>query len=129
MKLSTFLHKRLVDLLDERRIVVWYDAGEAFGDFAVSFKAPNCVVVSAAESILRARRRVDEVYDKMNESEDSVESRANLLIYIPRARGETMEELMVNAQAHAKEHGITEVTPELMEKIKAHIEDDGKCCG
>ena len=44
-------------------------------------------------------------------------------------RGETMEELMVNAKEHAKEHGITEVTPELMEKIKAHIEEDGKCCG
>lgn len=44
-------------------------------------------------------------------------------------RGETMEELMKNAQAHAKEHGITDITPELMEKIKANIEDDGKCCG
>lgn len=44
-------------------------------------------------------------------------------------RGETMEDLMVNAKAHAKEHGITEITPELMEMLKSHIEDDGKCCG
>lgn len=39
-------------------------------------------------------------------------------------RGETEEELLKNAKAHAKEHGITEVTPELMELIKAHIEDE-----
>lgn len=39
-------------------------------------------------------------------------------------RGNTVEELLQNAKAHAKEHGILEVTPELMEKIKAHIEDD-----
>lgn len=98
MKLSTFLHKRLVDLLDERRIVVWYDAEHAFEEFVGSFNAPNCMVVSAAESILRARRRVDEVYHKMNESENSSESRANLLIYVPRPRG-TTEEWMEDAFA------------------------------
>jgi predicted small metal-binding protein len=39
-------------------------------------------------------------------------------------RGTTEEELLKNAKAHAKEHGILEVTPELMKKIKAHIEDE-----
>lgn len=39
-------------------------------------------------------------------------------------RGKTEEELLQNAKAHAKEHGILEVTPQLMEMIKAHIEDD-----
>ncbi len=39
-------------------------------------------------------------------------------------RGETEEELLKNAKAHAKEHGIVEVTPELIEMIKAHIEDE-----
>ncbi len=39
-------------------------------------------------------------------------------------RGETQEELLKNAKAHAKEHGIVEVTPELIEMIKAHIEDE-----
>jgi predicted small metal-binding protein len=39
-------------------------------------------------------------------------------------RGATEEELLKNAQAHAKDHGIVEVTPELMAMIKAHIEDD-----
>ncbi len=39
-------------------------------------------------------------------------------------RGETEEEVLMNARAHAKEHGIGEVTPQLIEMIKAHIEDE-----
>ncbi len=39
-------------------------------------------------------------------------------------RGETEEELLKNAEAHAREHGIDEVTPELLEQIKANIEDE-----
>ncbi len=39
-------------------------------------------------------------------------------------RGETEEELLKNAEAHEREHGIVEVTPELLEQIKANIEDE-----
>ncbi len=39
-------------------------------------------------------------------------------------RGETEEELMRSAAEHAKEHGIVEVTPELMELVKANIQND-----
>ncbi len=39
-------------------------------------------------------------------------------------RGETEEELLKNAKAHAKEHGIVDVTPELLEQIKANIEHE-----
>ena len=39
-------------------------------------------------------------------------------------RGETEEELMRNAQEHAKEHGLVEVTPELMERVRANIRDE-----
>ncbi len=39
-------------------------------------------------------------------------------------RGETEEELLKNAEAHAREHGIVEVTPELLEQIKANIADE-----
>ncbi len=39
-------------------------------------------------------------------------------------RGETEEELLRNAEEHAKEHGIVQVTPELLEEIKAHIQDE-----
>ncbi len=39
-------------------------------------------------------------------------------------RGETEDELLRNAAEHAKDHGIVEVTPEIMEMIKANIEDE-----
>ncbi len=39
-------------------------------------------------------------------------------------RGETEEELMRNAQEHAKEHGLVEVTAELMERVRADIRDE-----
>jgi predicted small metal-binding protein len=38
-------------------------------------------------------------------------------------RGETEEEVLQNAAQHAQEHGIHEVTPEVMERVKAHIRD------
>lgn len=39
-------------------------------------------------------------------------------------RGETEEELLKNAEEHAKSHGFTEVTPELLAMIKANIEEE-----
>jgi len=38
-------------------------------------------------------------------------------------RGETEEEVLQEAAEHAKEHGIREVTPELIASVKAHIRD------
>ena len=38
-------------------------------------------------------------------------------------RGETVEEVMQKAAEHAKEHGIRQVTPELIERVKANIRD------
>jgi predicted small metal-binding protein len=40
-------------------------------------------------------------------------------------RGKTDEEVMRNVMEHAKEHGIREVTPELMAKVKGAIRDEG----
>jgi len=39
-------------------------------------------------------------------------------------RGETEEELMKNAAERAREHGIVEVTPELMERVRANIQEE-----
>ncbi len=39
-------------------------------------------------------------------------------------RGDTEEELLKNAEQHAKEHGIVEVTPELVERLKQFIEQE-----
>jgi predicted small metal-binding protein len=38
-------------------------------------------------------------------------------------RGETEDEVLQNAGEHAKEHGIRDVTPELVERVKANIRD------
>jgi predicted small metal-binding protein len=39
-------------------------------------------------------------------------------------RGQTEAELLKNVAEHAKEHGIREVTPELVAKVKANIRDE-----
>lgn len=94
MKFTSFLHKKLVDLLNDRRIVVWYDAEGDFKAFAAEFNAPNCEVLSAEASVLKARRRADEIYRLMNESENPAERDRCLLVYIPRRRGVTEDEKM-----------------------------------
>ena len=38
-------------------------------------------------------------------------------------RGETEEEVLQEAAEHAKEHGIREITPELIAHVKANIRD------
>jgi len=38
-------------------------------------------------------------------------------------RGETEEEVLWKAAEHAQEHGVQEVTPEVMERVKANIRD------
>ena len=91
MSLTSHLNKRLIDLLEEYRIVVWYDREDAFKEFAAAFRAPGCKVVLATASTLRARRDAESVYAKMNESDNHAESRANLLLYVPLARGATPE--------------------------------------
>ena len=91
MSLTFHLTKCLLALVEEHRIVVWYDGEDAFRDLVASFRAPACRVVMATDSTLRARREAELVYGKMNESANHAEARANLLIYVPRARGVTPE--------------------------------------
>jgi hypothetical protein len=91
MSITSHLTARLVELLEEHRIVVWYDQEDAFSRFAATFKVPGCRVVLANSSTLRARRHAEAVYAGMNESMDHAEARANLLLYVPRGRGATPE--------------------------------------
>jgi predicted small metal-binding protein len=39
-------------------------------------------------------------------------------------RGETEEEVMQKAKVHAQEHGLVNPSPEMMERVKASIEDE-----
>ena len=38
MSLTSHLTKRLVDLLEEHRIIVWYDSESAFAEYAAAFR-------------------------------------------------------------------------------------------
>jgi predicted small metal-binding protein len=38
-------------------------------------------------------------------------------------RGDTENEVLRKAAEHAKEHGVREVTPELIERVKSNIHD------
>jgi predicted small metal-binding protein len=38
-------------------------------------------------------------------------------------RGETEEEVMQKAAEHAKDHGIRQMTPELMQRVKENIHE------
>ena len=87
MSLAAYLKKRLTDLLDQKRVVVWYDGEGVFEEVAANFKAPSCAVVSAAGSRLIARKRADEVLSAINDSSaEPAAKNSNLLIYVPYQR-------------------------------------------
>jgi hypothetical protein len=93
VSLAAYLKKRLTDLLEERRVVVWYDGETAFEGVARAFKAPNSLVILAHESRLRARRQADEVLSRLNDGAETPQAKnGNLLIYCPWPRGSTEEE-------------------------------------
>jgi len=91
MSLASHLSKRLIELLEEHRILVWYDSEGVFAEYASAFRAAGCRIVLADSSTLRARREAEAIYARMNESTDHAEARANLLVYLPRGRGATPE--------------------------------------
>jgi predicted small metal-binding protein len=39
-------------------------------------------------------------------------------------RGETDEEVLQNAKLHAQQHGIQDVTPDLIERVKKNIHEE-----
>jgi hypothetical protein len=86
MSLTVHIHKRLLDLLEEHRVVVWYDGERVFGDLAANFVAPTCTVIRGEPSRLQARRQADEVVANLNEADQPQRRSGNLLIYLPWAR-------------------------------------------
>jgi hypothetical protein len=93
VSLSGYIKKRLIDLLEEKRVVVWYDGENAFGDIAKAFATPNTAIVISEPSRLRARREADELLSRLNDQGQSIQVRSgNLLIYCPWARGRGVDE-------------------------------------
>ena len=88
---SAFIRRRLNELLNMQRVVVWYDPERAFTDLLPRLPLPGTVVISVAASRLGARREADAVYNRLNEGDGFSMTRSNLLIYVPAARGATDE--------------------------------------
>jgi hypothetical protein len=68
VSLTAYLKKRLTDVLEEKRVVVWYDSENAFGEIARTFKAPNGTVIQVQESRLRSRRQADTIVSLPNDA-------------------------------------------------------------
>jgi hypothetical protein len=92
MTVSTFIHCQLVDLLEEQRVVVWYDPEQSFTELIAKLTIPNCIVVDASQSTLKSRRESDRVLAGINNPDDSELKHKHLLIYCPRDRGKREEE-------------------------------------
>ncbi len=91
MKVSNHIQKLISKKLNDARIVVWYDGERAFGDFIQGLSIPNCRIVSAQGSRLRARREAEAIYRQLNTADSLAASRANLLIYLPFHRSRSDE--------------------------------------
>jgi hypothetical protein len=93
VSLKIYLNKRLADLLEKKRVVVWYDGEKAFQEVARDFRTPNCTAILAGESRLRARRQADEVLCGLNDASQPPSAKnGTLLIYCPWARGRSLEQ-------------------------------------
>ncbi len=86
MTVSAYIHRKLVDLLEERRVVVWYDENCALRDLALRLTAPNCRLVDSSGSVLQARRAADQVFCGLDDPDAGDLRAANLLIYCPHRR-------------------------------------------
>ena len=83
MSISKFVTNTLIEKLEQHRVVVWYDGQRDYIEFIKTFSAPNCRVVMACESRLKARREAEMIFKKINNSDHYAESQANLLVYLP----------------------------------------------
>src|SRR6266404_1494276 len=90
MSVSAHIYRRLVDLLEESRVVVWYDnSAGTMRALAVQFTAPHCQLVDTSASTLKSRREADRIFRGLNDPDDATLKNQNLLIYCPRQRGRT----------------------------------------
>jgi PglZ domain len=89
---SAYIRWRLSELLDMRRVVVWYDPERVFEGLVSRLELDHCAVVSGAVSRLLARREAEMAYRRLNEGDASPAASRNLLIYLPAPRGATVEE-------------------------------------
>lgn len=92
MSLHSLVLSRLLNLLEDRRIVVWYDGENAFRDVAETFAAPGCRTIYADPSTLQARHDAEAVARRINDNRHPKEKGGSLLVYVSWERGRTDEE-------------------------------------
>jgi hypothetical protein len=92
MSLTAYIHKRLLDRLDERRVLVWYDGERAFGELVSNFAAPACTVLRGEPSRLHARREADAVLAKLNDADHPQGKNGSLLVYLPWPRSGAVDD-------------------------------------
>ena len=92
MSVSAYIHRHLVDILEESRVVVWYHGAGIMRALATQFTAPHCQLVDTSESTLKSRREADRIFRGLNDPDNATLKNQNLLIYCPRRRGRTEEQ-------------------------------------
>ncbi len=93
---TEYLETRLNRLLDDRRVVVWYDAEGDFKAFVETVTLTDCEVIMVTPSALRARRAADEIYLSLSELAEPGAKERRLLIYMDHCRGLTESDKMVD---------------------------------
>ncbi|MCC6528211.1 MAG: PglZ domain-containing protein [Polyangiaceae bacterium] len=89
-----FLFKRLGELLDERRVVVWYDAQNEYAELYDAFARAELVKIDARRSALVARRQADEAWARIVDPANPPPRGPTALIYVPWARAAVEETLV-----------------------------------
>jgi len=88
MSVSSYVRKRLLDLLGERRVVVWWDQNREFEEFAQQVQGPKLRKVLGTGSRLDARRQAEAVFIHLNDPDHSDDRSQNLFVYLPWGRRE-----------------------------------------
>lgn len=84
--LSTYVQRQLANLLDEHRIVVWYDAQRFFAEILPALTIARTTIIDAGASILRARHDADRLLTKLGSKTEREYTLAQVLIYCPWQR-------------------------------------------
>lgn len=91
MSVSRHVQKIVGSLVEDRRIVVWYDPDRVFYELFQTFEHQPLVKVDASDSVLRARREADRAWVALFDLDSLGPPPPPVLIYVPAERGKSQE--------------------------------------
>lgn len=91
MSVSRHVKKTVRSLVEDRRIVVWYDPDHVFHELFRTFEHQPLVKVDASDSVLRARREADKAWVAFFDLDSLGPPPPRVLIYVPSGRGRSHE--------------------------------------